>query len=71
MDPLREIVLAETRRQFFGKMAAGIGGLALSSLMADDVFGQMPAGVPPLRQIAPKATRCIYLHMMGGPPQMD
>ena len=36
MDPIRELILAETRRQFFGKVAKGIGGLALSSLMAGD-----------------------------------
>ena len=30
---------AETRRQFFGKVAMGVGGLALANLMADDAFG--------------------------------
>jgi len=71
-DPIREAVLAETRRQFFGKVAKGIGGLALSSLLAEDVFAipglpQGPAGVatggepaagglPSLPHFAPKAS---------------
>ena len=38
MDPVREAVLAETRRQFFGRVAKGIGGLALSSLLAEDAL---------------------------------
>ena len=43
MDPVREFILAETRRQFFGKVAKGVGGLALSSLMAgDDAASALP-----------------------------
>ena len=38
MDPLKETVRAETRRQFFGTAARGIGGLALASLFAEDAF---------------------------------
>ena len=87
MDPVREAVLAETRRQFFGKVAKGIGGLALSSLLAEDAFaipglpqaagsvaaggGPGAGGLPSLPHFAPQAKRCIYLHMMGAPPQMD
>ena len=80
MDPVRELILAETRRQFFGKVAKGIGGVALSSLLAGDdaafalpTLGQDQAtgGLPSLPHFAPKAKRCIYLHMMGAPPQMD
>ena len=73
MHPFKEAVRAETRRQFFGRTARGIGGLALANLLADDAFGrpgQDPAP-PLLPHFAPKATRCIYLHMMGAPPQMD
>ena len=76
MHPYKEAILSETRRQFFGKVAKGIGGLALSSLMADDAFA-LPqengviGGLPSLPHFAPKAKRCIYLHMMGAPPQMD
>ncbi|MCY3972292.1 MAG: DUF1501 domain-containing protein, partial [Acidobacteria bacterium] len=76
MDPIKETVRAETRRQFFGTAARGIGGLALASLMADDLFALPVArdrfgGLPDLPHFAPKAKQCIYLHMMGAPPQMD
>ena len=79
MHPLKALkgaILAETRRQFFGKLAKGIGGIALANLFAEDGFG-MPrqdesfGGLPSLPHFAPKAKRCIYLHMMGAPPQMD
>ena len=53
----------ETRRQFFARGAQGIGALALSSLLN----GQT-AGLP---HFAPKAKRCIYLHLVGAPPQME
>ena len=76
MHPLTGAILAETRRQFFGKMARGIGGIALGSLFAEDGFGiprqdESFGGLPSLPHFAPKAKRCIYLHMMGAPPQMD
>ena len=76
MHPFKGAILAETRRQFFGSMAKGIGGIALSSLLAEDGLA-MPrqdasfGGLPSLPHFAPKAKRCIYLHMMGAPPQMD
>ncbi len=76
MDPLKETVRAETRRQFFGTAARGIGGLALANLFAEDAFALTTArdqvgGLPDLPHFAPKAKHCIYLHMMGAPPQMD
>jgi hypothetical protein len=56
-------------------MAKGIGGIALN-LFAEDGFGMLRqeesfGGLPSLPHFAPKAKRCIYLHMMGAPPQMD
>ena len=76
MHPVKQAILNETRRQFFGQVAKGIGGLALSNLMADDLLAlkqdtQSFGGLPSLPHFAPKAKRCIYLHMMGAPPQMD
>jgi len=76
MHPFKEAIRAETRRQFFGKVATGIGGLALANLLAEDTFalpqqGDSVGGLPDLPHFAPKAKRCIYLHMMGAPPQMD
>ena len=56
-------------------MAEGIGGLALTNMFAEDAFalpqGETVPGLPSLPHFAPKAKRCIYLHMMGAPPQMD
>ncbi len=76
MHPSDETVLAETRRQFFARGASGIGGIALASLMAEHGLGSPKAdeaigGLPFLPHFAPKAKRCIYLHAMGAPPQMD
>ncbi len=79
MHPFKEAIRAETRRQFFGSAAKGIGGLALANLLAGDAFALTQTsqaddaigGLPSLPHFAPTATRCIYLHMMGAPPQMD
>ena len=62
MHPFDEAVLAETRRQFFGRGARGLGALALASAAN---------GAAALPHFAPKAKRCIYLHMVGAPPQQD
>jgi uncharacterized protein (DUF1501 family) len=76
MDPSDEAVLAETRRQFFGRGARGLGSLALFSLLAEQ-SAQAQAdksamgGLPGLPHFAPKAKRAIYLHMLGAPPQME
>jgi len=76
MHPLKEAIRAETRRQFFGAAATGIGGLALATLLPTDAFALsrghgMAGGLPSLPHFAPRAKRCIYLHMSGAPPQMD
>ena len=64
------------RRQFISGMAKGIGGIALANLMAEDGIAvgaqnETFGGLPGLPHFAPKVKRCIYLHMMGAPPQMD
>ena len=76
LNPVRDAILAETRRQFFSRMARGIGGIALGSLIAEEGLGsarqnESTGGLPSLPHFPPKAKRCIYLHMMGAPPQMD
>src|SRR5947207_12468070 len=65
-----------TRRQFFGRCATGIGGLALASLLNEKLFATdatAPSGAPGLSgpHFAPKAKRAIYLHMAGAPSQLD
>ena len=76
MHPHEEAILVETRRQFLARGAMGIGGIALAGLLAENSFGaprsnESFGGLPHLPHFAPKAKRCIYLHMMGAPPQMD
>jgi len=53
-----------TRRQLFSRGAQGIGALALASTLRG-------AALPGLPHFAPKAKRCIYLHLVGAPPQME
>src|SRR5258707_9426142 len=61
-----------TRRQFFGRSAAGIGTAALASLLGPSVFAQAAGGLPLGKpHFAPKAKRVIYLFMHGGPSQID
>jgi hypothetical protein len=63
------------RRHFMGKMAAGIGGLALGSLLVPDLFRgsaddaeSLPLGIA---HFAPKAKRVIYLFQNGAPSQYE
>ncbi|MDB5173939.1 MAG: hypothetical protein JWN51_2712, partial [Phycisphaerales bacterium] len=67
-----------TRRHFFRRCNAGLGAMALASLMGKTGLGAQVGGVPsqnPLTprpsMFAPKAKRVIYLHMSGAPPQND
>ncbi|MCP5543766.1 MAG: DUF1501 domain-containing protein [Akkermansiaceae bacterium] len=57
-----------TRRRFFSRLSAGLGGMALGSLLADRTAASMPAGIP---GFAPRAKRVIYLFMSGGQSQQD
>jgi hypothetical protein len=59
-----------TRRQFFTSGSHLLGGAALSSLFGQSLQAAMShkAGGP---HFAPKAKRVIYLHMVGGPSQID
>jgi hypothetical protein len=84
MDPIREHIDVSTRRHFFGRMGAlSLGSAALADLLAGAGLGADAAkpgapggaaptgGLPGLPHFAPKAKRAIYLHMNGGPSQMD
>jgi hypothetical protein len=76
MNPIDESVLAETRRQFFGRTAQGLGVAALASLLGENAaraatVREASGGLPGLPHFAQKAKRAIYLHMVGAPPQMD
>jgi len=75
MSLFHEYVRYETRRQFLRKGASFMGAAALTALggamrpsMADTkkFVGNLVGS-----HYAPKAKRVIYLHMVGGPSQMD
>ena len=74
---IQDYVRYETRRQFFRRGASFMGAAALG-MLAPSILnaGQKKSGVSIADQFvaphfAPKAKRVIYLHMVGGPPQMD
>ncbi|HMF11846.1 MAG TPA: DUF1501 domain-containing protein, partial [Gemmataceae bacterium] len=77
MDPNREYGKLLTRRQFFGRSAAGIGTAALASLLNERLFAAEvdtsleTHGALPALHFAPKAKRVIYLFMSGGPSHID
>jgi hypothetical protein len=76
MNPLREHILQETRRYFLGKSAAGIGTLALGSLLNPGLVLANEAslktnGLLPELHHAPKAKRVIWLFMADAPSQLD
>ena len=64
MVPREETQKAITRRTFLGRSAAGIGGLALASLLNG---GLSAAGT----HFAPRARRVIFLFMSGGPSHLE
>ena len=52
----------------------GLGGVALSEMLATDAMGlEAPNNplLPKLPHFAPKAKRVIYLHLTGSPPHLD
>src|SRR5579859_1960652 len=75
MDLAREQQLLLTRRQFFGRSAAGIGTAALASLLNPNLFAQAATvatdHVLAAPHFAPRAKRVIYLFMSGGPSHID
>lgn len=78
MTPIFEHNLLQTRRQFFGDAGLRAGNFALASLLGSELAskaaasaGQVFPPLPGLPHFAPKAKRLIYLHMNGGPSQLD
>jgi len=74
-DPRAELGLNLTRRRFFGLSArtlgAGLGALALDSVLGGNSARAGDAALPPGPHFAPRARRVIYLHMEGAPSQLD
>jgi hypothetical protein len=66
MHSLQEFATNLTRRHFFGRTLHALGWGALATLLSRD---QARAAVPTHHQ--PRARHVIFLHMVGGPSQMD
>jgi len=79
MDIQHEHAQYLTRRHFLRRCNAGLGLLAMSSLLGKSALAsESPAAVSRLNPLAPKpsplvarAKRIIYLDMSGAPPQHD
>ena len=80
MNPFQEYMQNITRRHFFSKGSNVLGGAALASLLGHGPVGggnrtvaadATPQPSLPLTHHIAKAKHVIYLHMVGGPPQMD
>ena len=78
MDPHWEQRVLQTRRQFFGRAASGIGAAALASLINPQLASAAAGGGDPRAQgvkigphFAPTAKRIIYLFQSGAPSQLD
>jgi len=77
MSPDSERTLSLTRRQLLARNSAGIGSVALASLLNEKLFAEPPR-VASSRQIRPsfpnfpgKAKRVIYLFQSGAPSQFE
>src|ERR1041385_3909162 len=72
MDLFKEFVRNETRRQFLSRGANFLGTAALATLAPRMVMADPKKTIAAMApHFAPKAKNVIYLHMVGGPPQMD
>jgi uncharacterized protein (DUF1501 family) len=63
--------LALTRRQLFGHGGSIAGAAALSSLLGPSPSAHAAQHSPSLPHFPPKVKNVIYLHMVGGPSQID
>ena len=75
MDPIFEHQLLQTRRQFFGSTGIRLGSLALAQLLGNaasaNAATRIQPALPNLPHFKPKANALIYIHMSGGPSQLD
>jgi len=74
MNPIEQYKVLETRRQFFSRGKNALGYAALSSLLGPAMnllAAEKGQGIPGLPHFPPKVKNVIYLHMVGGPSQLD
>jgi hypothetical protein len=68
----RGLAAACSRRDVLGHFATGLGGIALTALLARDAgAGPAPGAADPLPHHAPKARRVIQIFLQGGLSQVD
>jgi hypothetical protein len=68
----RHVNFEMNRRDFFGRFALGLGGVALTSLFQSQAApASASSGILGSPHFAPSAKRIIYLFMSGGPSQLD
>jgi hypothetical protein len=74
-DPIDHWINLETRRQFFGKAAKGLGGVALASMLQRDALAKTATsstgGALGEGNFPARAKRVIWLFMAGAPSQLD
>jgi hypothetical protein len=71
MNPFDQFRLNMTRRHFFQAGSHLLGGAALASLLGDRASAAEKHHGPIGPHFPGKARNVIYLHMVGGPAQMD
>jgi len=77
MDPRFAYQVNQTRRHFFGDSGLKLGTLALATMglsqntSADDAVAAVHPPLQGVPHFPPKAKSIIYLHMNGGPSQID
>jgi hypothetical protein len=71
MNPFEEFRQHVTRRHFLSTGSHLLGTAALASLAGKASARGSDFGPHPFTHLAPRAKQVIYLHMVGGPPQMD
>ena len=69
-DILANQFAEQTRRDFLTTAASGLGGVALASMLRDDLLAGSGEGTG-IPHFAPTAKRCIFLYMAGGPSHVD
>ena len=73
MNPVEQFKTLQTRRHFLSKGKHLLGGAALATLFGRSASGALTAKTRDVHSphFMAKAKRVIYLHMVGGPSQMD
>jgi hypothetical protein len=77
MNPVAalESLSTRTRRYFLGECSLGLGAIALAALSAEGATAEQSTAVEPFAPRTPhytgKVKNVIFLHLSGGPPNLD